>query len=318
MREHYPCPVRRHGAKGGSLEKFRRRGPQPEPTSDSSLPVTRCVTPVRPRRFVHGNAPLFIAMLSINSTSPHRELFAPVERPFLLWKRTLDVVCCILALPFFALAVLAVTLLLAIVSPGSLFFRQERIGYMGRRFTIFKFRTMHGDAETKSHQAHFATLLTTNRPMQKLDAVRDQRLIPGAWLLRASGLDELPQIINVLRGDMSLVGPRPCIPYEYEQYSPWQRARCNAIPGLTGLWQVSGKNRTTFDEMVRLDIKYSQTKSLWLDLKIIALTLPALFVQILDTHLLRRRRGHSSAPASDASATARTSKPETGTFAPAR
>jgi lipopolysaccharide/colanic/teichoic acid biosynthesis glycosyltransferase len=90
--------------------------------------------------------------------------------------------------------------------------------------------------------------------MQKLDTRGDSRLIPGGWMLRASGLDELPQIINVLRGEMSIVGPRPCIPYEFEQYSSWQRQRLNSAPGLTGLWQVSGKNRTTFDEMIRLVI----------------------------------------------------------------
>ena len=106
--------------------------------------------------------------------------------------------------------------------------------------------------------------------------------------MRASGLDELPQIINVLRGDMSLVGPRPCIPSEYENFLPSQRERCNAMPGLTGLWQVSGKNRTTFDEMIRLDVHYSRHVSLALDLKIIVSTLPALLSQIHDTRQQRK------------------------------
>ena len=100
--------------------------------------------------------------------------------------------------------------------------------------------------------------------------------------MRATGLDELPQLINVLRGEMSLVGPRPCIPYEYELYEPWQRRRFDAVPGLTGLWQVSGKNRTTFDQMIQLDIEYSERLSLWLDLKIILKTFPALWQQCLD------------------------------------
>ncbi len=116
--------------------------------------------------------------------------------------------------------------------------------------------------------------------MVKMDARGDSRLIPGGWLLRASGLDELPQLINILRGEMSLIGPRPCLPYEYQQYLPWQRARLDAIPGLTGLWQVSGKNRTTFEEMVLLDIKYAKTQSLGLDAKIALLTVPALLHQI--------------------------------------
>jgi lipopolysaccharide/colanic/teichoic acid biosynthesis glycosyltransferase len=116
--------------------------------------------------------------------------------------------------------------------------------------------------------------------MVKMDARGDSRLIPGGRLIRASGLDELPQIINVFRGEMSVVGPRPCVPYEYEQYLPWQRARFNVVPGLTGLWQVSGKNRTTFEEMIRLDLRYAETRSLWLDLKIMVLTLPALLAQL--------------------------------------
>jgi lipopolysaccharide/colanic/teichoic acid biosynthesis glycosyltransferase len=118
--------------------------------------------------------------------------------------------------------------------------------------------------------------------MTKLDS-RDSRLIPGGWLIRALGLDELPQILNVLKGDMSIVGPRPCLPYEFDNYSPRHRERFNAVPGLTGLWQVSGKNRTTFEEMIRLDIAYSNETSLWLDLRIILMTVPALFLQVGDT-----------------------------------
>jgi lipopolysaccharide/colanic/teichoic acid biosynthesis glycosyltransferase len=118
--------------------------------------------------------------------------------------------------------------------------------------------------------------------MVKMDVRGDSRLIPGGRLIRASGLDELPQIINVLRGEMSLVGPRPCVPYEYEKYSARQRTRFNAVPGLTGLWQVSGKNRTTFDEMIRLDIQYAEHTALLLDLQIMLKTFPALLVQFLD------------------------------------
>jgi lipopolysaccharide/colanic/teichoic acid biosynthesis glycosyltransferase len=127
--------------------------------------------------------------------------------------------------------------------------------------------------------------------MHKLDARGDTRMVPGGRLIRAAGLDELPQIINVLRGEMSIVGPRPCIPYELGQYSFAQRERFQATPGLTGLWQVSGKNRTTFDEMVRLDIRYSKTRSLPLDLKIIFLTIPALWTQLADARKARRKAG---------------------------
>ena len=216
------------------------------------------------------------------------------------WKRAIDITCCLVALPFFALCTLLMTIVTKIVSPGPVFFRQERIGHLGRRFKIYKFRTMTVGADTSAHQSYFKDLMGSNAPMVKLDARGDARLIPGGWLLRASGLDELPQLINVLRGEMSVVGPRPCIPTEFERYLPWQQKRVDAVPGLTGLWQVSGKNRTTFDEMIRLDIKYAQDISLWLDLKIIFLTVPALVQQIYDTRMGRRsaavEHNHTTAP----------------------
>jgi exopolysaccharide production protein ExoY len=206
------------------------------------------------------------------------------------WKRLLDLTCCVLTLPFIGLAGLLVAAWVSLSSPGPWLYTQERVGLKGRRFRLYKFRTMRVDADAAPHRDHFAALLRGNRPMTKLDSDRDPRLIRGGWLLRASGLDELPQILNVLRGEMSLVGPRPCIPYEYDHYSPWHRRRLDALPGLTGLWQVSGKNRTTFDEMVRLDVAYSQTKSFRLDLYIIAKTVPALWTQITQTRDVRGAR----------------------------
>jgi lipopolysaccharide/colanic/teichoic acid biosynthesis glycosyltransferase len=116
--------------------------------------------------------------------------------------------------------------------------------------------------------------------MVKLDSRGDARLIPSGRLIRASGLDELPQLINVILGDMSIIGPRPCLPSEYQQFLPWQRARSDATPGLTGLWQVSGKNHTTFEEMIRMDIEYSQSRSPLLDAKIVFMTLPAILTQL--------------------------------------
>jgi len=123
--------------------------------------------------------------------------------------------------------------------------------------------------------------------MTKLDA-GDPRLSPGGLWLRSLGLDELPQVINVLRGEMSLVGPRPCLAYEYQKYLPRHRPRCETLPGLTGLWQVTGKNRTTFEEMMDLDIYYAKNKSLWLDLKIIAKTIPAILVHVWDVKVKRK------------------------------
>jgi lipopolysaccharide/colanic/teichoic acid biosynthesis glycosyltransferase len=218
------------------------------------------------------------------SNQPSVKALSASNRPALpAWKRGMDLICCFLALPFLALLTLAMTVITRLVAPGPVFFRQERLGCNGRRFMIYKFRSMYVGSDTRGHQNYVKELIGTNAPMVKLDARGDSRLIPGSWLLRASGLDELPQIINVLRGEMSVVGPRPCLPAEYAEYQPWQRQRCAAVPGLTGLWQVSGKNRTTFEQMIRLDIRYVETKSWWLDTKIILKTIPALLVQIYDT-----------------------------------
>jgi lipopolysaccharide/colanic/teichoic acid biosynthesis glycosyltransferase len=219
----------------------------------------------------------------------------------LRWKRTLDALLILLALPFLIPLALLVALLIRSGSRGPVLFRQERVGYQGRRFICFKFRTMFMDADTSTHQGHLVQLMNSNIPMAKMDSGGDPRIIPfGVWL-RASGLDELPQLINVLRGEMSLVGPRPCLPYEYDQYLPWQKVRFQTVPGLTGLWQVSGKNKTTFVKMVELDILYVKHKTLWWDLKIILLTVPILIIQMLEA----RRVGKSSP---------RTVHPKTGRF----
>lgn len=151
-----------------------------------------------------------------------------------------------------------------------------------------KFRTMFVGADTVSHQGHLHQLISSDGPMIKMDAHGDSRIILFGRLLRSSGLDELPQLINVLRGEMSLVGPRPCLSYESDKYLPWQKERFQAMPGLTGLWQVSGKNRTTFVEMMRLDIKYARDRTLWLDVKIILKTIPVLMIQMVDSRKKRK------------------------------
>lgn len=206
------------------------------------------------------------------------------------WKRALDITLILLALPLLLPVMLFIAVLIYIVSDGPVLFRQERVGYRGRRFRCFKFRTMVVGDNTAVHQGHLQQLMSTNRPMVKMDAQGDPRIIPCGLPLRSSGLDELPQIINVLRGDMSLVGPRPCVAYEYEKYLPWQKERFNTLPGLTGLWQVSGKNKTTFEEMIQLDIRYVRTKSPWLDFAIIFKTIPALIVQVIEVR--RDRKSH--------------------------
>jgi len=204
------------------------------------------------------------------------------------WKRALDITLIVFCAPGLLFVSAVVALVIKAGSRGPILFRQRRVGYQGREFTCFKFRTMHSNAETESHREHTRQLIRSSAPMQKLDGRQDPRLIPLARVLRAGGLDELPQLINVLRGEMSLVGPRPCLPYEYELYEPWQRRRFAAAPGLTGLWQVSGKNQTTFDEMIRLDIAYSEHMSLWGDLKILAKTPVTLWQQYRDLRSTRR------------------------------
>jgi exopolysaccharide production protein ExoY len=199
------------------------------------------------------------------------------------WKRVLDIACILAVSPVVVPLMAFLALIVMFGSPGPVLFRQVRIGHRGRPFECFKFRTMHVGAATAGHQAHLTQLIKSDAPMVKLDNKRDSRVIPFGWILRASGLDELPQLINVVRGEMSLVGPRPCIPYEVEQFQPWQRERLNTLPGLTGLWQVSGKNRTTFNQMMQLDIQYARTKTFWMDVKIMAKTFRALLVQIQDT-----------------------------------
>jgi len=211
------------------------------------------------------------------------------------WKRLIDLALVVALFPGLLILGAGVALLVRCGSRGPVFFRQRRVGYKGREFDCFKFRTMQVDAETQLHREHFRHLICTESAMTKLDKRSDPRLVPLGALLRATGLDELPQLVNVVRGEMSLVGPRPCIPYEYELYEPWQRRRFDAVPGLTGLWQVSGKNRTTFNEMIRLDIDYSERMSLWLDLKIILKTFPALWQQCLDSRAPKRPQARASA-----------------------
>jgi len=217
-----------------------------------------------------------------------------------LWKRGLDFACIVLALPAVLPLMALIALAIRLCSKGPVLFRQERIGLLGQPFICFKFRTMKVEAETQSHQAHLEKLINSTAPMTKLDGA-DPRIIRIGLLLRASGMDELPQLINVLQGEMSLVGPRPCIRYEYERFRPRDRERFNAVPGLTGLWQVSGKNSTTFQQMIDLDIEYTRTVSFWGDVKILLRTFPMIFGQALKVAKGKgsgnKRNGGSDKPA---------------------
>jgi lipopolysaccharide/colanic/teichoic acid biosynthesis glycosyltransferase len=207
-----------------------------------------------------------------------------------VWKRVFDFALLLVTMPVWVPVWVVSALAVRFGSLGPIFFKQARVGYRGQIFTCYKFRTMKANIETTSHQKHVKALMESATPMTKLDAANDSRMVPFANWIRASGLDELPQIINIVRGEMSIVGPRPCIPFEYELYKPEHRARCNAAPGLTGLWQVSGKNRLSFERMIALDVEYSQRKSLWLDARIVLLTGPAILQQVGDLISAKRAR----------------------------
>jgi lipopolysaccharide/colanic/teichoic acid biosynthesis glycosyltransferase len=202
------------------------------------------------------------------------------------WKRAVDLAGSALGLLVLGPLFLLVAIYIKLVSRGPVFFRQERVGLRGKRFVLWKFRTMRAGADDVLHREYLKQLIGSGdngrgeMPMRKLK--HDPRIIPLGRLLRSSCLDELPQLINVLKGEMSLVGPRPAIPYEVDAYLPWHKERLNAAPGMTGLWQVSGKNRLTFNEMVRLDIEYAEAMSPWLDAKILLKTIPVLIGQMVE------------------------------------
>ena len=210
------------------------------------------------------------------------------------WKRILDLTCIWITFPIWSAAMALVSVWILAVSPGPLLYQQDRIGYRGRRFRILKFRTMKVNVETKTHEGYFERLMETDCPMTKLDGC-DARLIRGGRLLRALAMDELAQIFNVIRGEMSLVGPRPCTPHEFARFQPAQKARVNAPPGLTGYWQVNGKNKTTFSQMIAMDIFYAKHMSPWMDVVIMLKTIPVLAMQMLESHALRSKRSKVSA-----------------------
>jgi lipopolysaccharide/colanic/teichoic acid biosynthesis glycosyltransferase len=232
----------------------------------------------------------------------------PPAKPVGGWKRALDMCLLVLLLPIAGPVFLLAAAWVSLISAGRVLFVQERVGHGGKRFRCFKLRTMREGCSVATHQRHLQHVVQNGQPMLKLDD-RDPRLIPGARVIRALGIDELPQLINVFRGEMSIVGPRPCIPYEAEQYSYAQRERFSALPGMTGLWQVRGKNRLTFQEMVRLDIQYAREQSLGLDLRILAATPKAVLLQLAYTlwnraNSARRpssRRGRMPIPSADGS-----------------
>lgn len=194
-------------------------------------------------------------------------------------KRALDFVMSMVMLAILSPVLLAVAMIVKLTSRGPVFFRQERVGQRMKSFTMLKFRTMRLDADPSIHHAFVSSFIksggqaskTGESPLFKI--ANDPRVTTIGRILRATSLDELPQLWNVARGDMSLVGPRPPLRYEVDQYKSWHVRRVlEAKPGMTGLWQVTGRSRTTFDEMVRLDLRYARMRSVWTDVKILLAT----------------------------------------------
>jgi lipopolysaccharide/colanic/teichoic acid biosynthesis glycosyltransferase len=200
---------------------------------------------------------------------------------FCVIKRIMDIVGSALALLLFAPILLAIAIAIKLTSKGPIFFRQKRVGQYGEQFVFLKFRSMNVNNDASIHKAYVKQLIAGNAQSHPGNGngngvyklTKDSRITRVGAFLRRSSLDELPQFINVLKGEMSLVGPRPAIAYEVEAYDIWHRRRVlEAKPGITGLWQVNGRSRIKFDDMVRLDLRYAKTWSPWMDLKILLRT----------------------------------------------
>lgn len=209
---------------------------------------------------------------------------SPLSNAARFVKRASDLVVALTTAVLLSPLWLLIALLIKLDSRGPVFYKQERVGMDGRVFLFYKFRSMHSGTDDASHREFQrkyikgepdSNLGDEGRPAYKL--LGDERVTRLGRILRKTSLDELPQFFNVLRGDMSVVGPRPPIPYEVESYDLWHRKRLDMKPGITGLWQVSGRNRLPFDEMVRMDLYYIENWSLLLDLKIILQTLPVMW-----------------------------------------
>ncbi len=189
-------------------------------------------------------------------------------QPMPAWKRAIDILGAGIGLLVLAPFLAAVALVVALESPGGPFFRQTRVGKAGKTFTCWKFRTMHRDAERMKE-----ALLAHNEASGHIFKIKnDPRRTRVGVFLRKASIDELPQLWNVLRGDMSLIGPRPPVPSEVAAYAPAHLRRLSVEPGITGLWQVTLRGRHDFADMVALDLEYAERRSFWLDLKIYALT----------------------------------------------
>jgi lipopolysaccharide/colanic/teichoic acid biosynthesis glycosyltransferase len=216
------------------------------------------------------------------NTTLYPDLMNPPKRKrgMLVVKRTIDLCVSAIGLAILSPLLLLIALAIKLTSRGPVLFRQQRVGQYGKLFTVLKFRSMHVNNDVNVHKEYVMKLIKDQAEKKETGAgdgvyklTNDRRITPIGAFLRRTSLDELPQIFNVLTGEMSLVGPRPAIPYELAAYQSWHRRRIlEAKPGITGLWQVMGRSLVKFDEMVRMDLRYANSWSLWLDLKILLMT----------------------------------------------
>jgi lipopolysaccharide/colanic/teichoic acid biosynthesis glycosyltransferase len=205
--------------------------------------------------------------------------------PKTIFKRGFDIVSAGLGLLLLSPLLAAIALAVRLSSPGGVIYRQDRVGYKGRRFSMYKFRTMREGNDSSGYEEYVRSFIREGAAASVAEdgtkiykPPRDSRVTGvGVWLRRLS-LDELPQLWNVLKGDMSLVGPRPCLLYEWDLYDEWQKRRYDVTPGCTGLWQVRGRSRVQFHEMVVLDLYYAHHGTLGTDLKLILETLPVMLL----------------------------------------
>jgi lipopolysaccharide/colanic/teichoic acid biosynthesis glycosyltransferase len=207
-----------------------------------------------------------------------------MRQSYLRAKRLLDILFSLLILVPLCFVIVVVAILILLDSEGPAFYSQRRVGFNGAEFTLYKFRTMYVNNDDSFHRQAVTRYISGQKLSDdttkdiSYKVTEDPRITSIGQLLRKTSIDELPQFFNVLRGEMTLVGPRPPLPYEVEMYSPHHWLRLAGKPGLTGIWQVYGRSRVTFQSMFEMDIEYLQQQSLWQDLKLIALTVPVMLL----------------------------------------
>ncbi len=216
---------------------------------------------------------------------------SPIPLPW--WKRTFDLAGASLGLVLLSPLMISIAVFIKLVSRGPVLFKHKRFGFQGQPLYVWKFRSMQANTNPELHQAHVLNIVDDDSELKKI--VNPAELIPLGKILRSTAIDELPQLFNVIRGEMSLVGPRPDV-IPVEKYDASQQIRFEVLPGLTGLWQVSGKNHTTFAEMNQLDANYVQQRSFWLDLKIVLWTIPAILKQLTEDFFQPAPTATSSEP----------------------